>query len=82
MAVTVQVAVPALAVLTLISPLGPDPLAVAPAPVQLTLADVALAVFQVNLLLCPVCTLVGLKLAAVTATAVDGFTVRSTVLLT
>ena len=65
-AVTLQLAVPLVVVPTLMLPLVPDPVAVAPAPEQLTLADVALLVLQLKVLLPPAVTLVGLKLAPVT----------------
>ncbi len=47
-------------------PLVPVPVAVAPAPEQLTLADVALIVVQLKELLLPAGTLVGLKIVLVT----------------
>lgn len=79
---TVQVAVPALVVLTVIVPLVPDPVAVAPAPEQLTVAEAALAVAQLKLLLLPALTLVGLKLAEVTPTLPAGVIARSALPLT
>lgn len=56
-----QVAVPALPVPTVMLPLVPEPVAVAPAPEQLTEADVALLVLQLNVLLWPAVTVAGLK---------------------
>lgn len=47
-AVTVQVAVPAMLVPTLILPLVPEPVADAPAPEQLTLAELAFTVDQLK----------------------------------
>lgn len=64
--VTVQVAVPALLVPTVMLPLVLEPVAVAPAPEQLTVAELAFAVVQVNVLLPPTATVVGLKEALVT----------------
>jgi hypothetical protein len=65
-AVTVQVAVPAEEVPTLMLPLVPEPVAVAPAPEQLTEADVALPVVQLKVEAEPAFTDVGLKPAPVT----------------
>lgn len=65
-AVTVHVAVPALDVPTAMLPLVPEPVAVAPAPEQLTLADVAFEVVQLNVDDAPADTEVGLNEAPVT----------------
>lgn len=74
-AVTVQLAVPLAVVPTLMLPLVPEPEAVAPAPEQLTLALVAFAVVQLNVLLLPAATEVELKAAALTLGASTTFTV-------
>jgi hypothetical protein len=65
-AVTVQLTVPWALVPTLMLPLVPEPVAVAPAPEQLTCALDALAVAQLKVEAAPAATDVGLKDALLT----------------